>query len=206
MKKSKIITGFTKLSDSELDVKSQQIVSKMNKNPNFSAPIPDIDEVIEAKNAFENALTAAAHGNTNDTAFKNQTRTILEELLHRLGLFVELTANGNEAILFSSGYDLQKERETVGVLPKPENLKISMGANPGSVKVTVNSLTNADSYLFEYIEFPVTNAATWVIMPSSKANIEVTGLESGKQYAFKVAGVGANPTRVFFDVVTSFVL
>ncbi|MFZ4798600.1 MAG: fibronectin type III domain-containing protein [Bacteroidia bacterium] len=206
MKKSKIITGFTKFTDPELDVVGQRIVTKMTGNPNFATPTPTLKEVDDAKTAYETALTTAANGNTNDTDIKNKKRSVLEDLLHRLGLYVELTANGDEAILFSSGFDLQKEKAAVGVLPKPENLKVSMGANPGTIKLVVNSIANANSYVFEYTLAPVTNDSKWIILPISKANIEITGLVSGQQYAFKVSGVGTNPTLVFSDIVTSFVL
>jgi hypothetical protein len=206
MNKSKIITGFTKLSDSELDVKSQEIITKMTGNTNFTSPTPTLVELTTAEREFATSLTNAAHGNTNDTAIKNQKRKELESELHRLGLYVELTANGSEDVLFSSGFELQKGKSLVGVLPKPENLKVNIGVNPGSVKINVNSIANADSYLFEYTEAPAIDSSVWVIISSSKANVEITGLTSGKQYAFKVAGVGASTTQVFSDIVTSFIL
>ncbi len=195
MSKAKIIIGFSKLSDPELDVKSQEIITKMTGNINFLTPIPTLVEVGTAKSEYATSLVNASQGNTNDTAIKNQKRKVLESLLHRLGLYVELTADGDEEKLFSSGFDLQKEKTAVGVLP-----------TPGSVKITVNKIPNADSYLFEYTEAPVTETTNWVIVPSSKANLEIDDLISGKQYAFKVAGVGANPTQVFSDVVITFVL
>lgn len=206
MSKSKIITGFSKKSDSELDLKSQQITTQMTGNAYFATPIPTLVEVNTAESEFATSLINSANGNTNDTATKNKKRKVLESLLHRLGLYVELTADGDEDKLFSSGYDLQKEKETVGILPKPENLKVNNGVNPGSVKVSINSIAGADSYLCQFTEAPVTETSTWVVLPSTKATINIDGLTSGKKYAFKIAGVGADPTLVFTDVITSFVL
>ncbi len=206
MKKLIINTGFSKFTDAVLDVKADEIITKMTGNANFTTPIPPLAEVTLAKTEYASSLVKAANGTTNDTATKNQKRSVLEGVLGRLGLYVQLTANENEDALFSSGFDLQKQREFVGILPKPENLRSTPGSNIGSIKLVVNSIPGADSYLFEYTETPFTEKSVWQVIPSSKASINIDGLVSGKQYAFKVTGIGANPTTVFSDVVTSFVL
>jgi hypothetical protein len=206
MKKLKINTGFSKFTDAELDVKADEIITKMTGNVNFTNPIPALADVNLAKTAYSSSLVKAANGNTNDTATKNQKRSLLEGVLGRLGLYVQLTANENEDALFSSGFDLQKAKEFVGVLAKPENLRATPGKNIGGIKLVVNSIPGADSYLFEYTETPVTEKSVWQIIPSSKASLNIDGLISGKQYAFRVTGVGANPITVFSDVVTSFIL
>jgi hypothetical protein len=41
---------------------------------------------------------------------------------------------------------------------------------------------------------------------STKAKATISNLESGKQYAFRVAAVGANPTINYSAVINSYVL
>jgi len=53
---------------------------------------------------------------------------------------------------------------------------------------------------------PVTEASIWTSINSTKAKLVVSNLTSGVQYAFRVAGIGANPTVVYSDIVTSYVL
>lgn len=206
MTKFKILTGFTKFTDSGLLVKAKIIRSGMEKNVNYPDPSPPLTDVAVAITDYENSLSNSGSGGKLDTAVKEQKRTVLENLLTNLGLYVQANGKNDESILLSSGYDLQKQRTPVGMLAKPENIKVMPGRSTGSLKVSINSIPGADSYLFNYTEMPLLANSNWQLMPSSKATVLINGLESGKQYAFKVAGVGSNPDLVFSDIVTSFVL
>jgi hypothetical protein len=46
----------------------------------------------------------------------------------------------------------------------------------------------------------------WTSINSTKAKLIVSNLTGGSCYAFRVAGIGANPTIVNSDIVTSYVL
>jgi hypothetical protein len=206
MSKPKILVGFTRYSDSALIVKAQEIITHMTNNPRFSKPVPAIADITKNCADFEASVAIAQSGSKTDTAIKNQKREVLENALGNLGLYVQANGNNDESTLLSSGFDLKKDKSPVGTLPKPENLKIMPGNGSGTLKVSVNSIDGADSYLFEYALMPITDNSEWVLKPSSKANISVSGLESGKQYAFKVAALGSNPDVVFSDIASSFVL
>lgn len=206
MPKSKILTGFTRYSDPDVLVKAREIVSHMTNNVNFVTPVPTLADLTLLITNYETSLSAAASGSKLDTSVKNQKRDLMEESLTNLAYYVQANGKNDEAILLSSGFELQKSKTPVGILPKPENLKVLPGNSGGSVKVSVNKITGADSYLFEYTDAPVTASSIWLVLPSSKSNNTVSGLISGKQYAFKVTGVGSNPEQVFSDVVLSFVL
>jgi len=44
---------------------------------------------------------------------------------------------------------------------------------------------------------PVTEASTWTSNNSNKAKPVISNLTGGMQYAFRVAGIGTNPTVVY---------
>lgn len=206
MSKPKILTGFSRYSDPDVLVKAKEINSHMANNVNFANPIPTLADLTVLITAFELSLANAASGSKLETSLKNQKRDLLEEGLTNLAFYVQANGKNDEAILLSSGFEMQKSKTPIGILPKPENFKVLPGNSVGSVKVSVNKITGADSYLFEYTDAPVTANSIWLVLPSSKSNNTISGLISGKQYAFKVTGVGSNPEQVFSDVVLSFVL
>jgi len=91
------------------------------------------------------------------------------------------------------------------VLPAPENFKLEP-VYSNAVKAKVKPVTGADVYKFAYTPTPVTENSTWTVLVSTKTNAIINNLESGKQYAFKAAAVGADPLLVYSNVINSYVL
>jgi hypothetical protein len=201
----KVISGFSKFRDDDLETKAQFIIDKMTNNAHYPNPVPNLSDVIHAKNEFTTALAEKETGGKEKTALKNQKRKALEVILGQLALYVQLNCQNDLAILLSSGFDARKPNEKVGILGKPENFKAEDGPNAGTVKLTIKSIENADSYLFECTETPITAESVWIGKASSKANYIFEDLTSGKQYAFRVSGIGSDPTPVYSEVVLRYV-
>lgn len=206
MLKPKVITGFSRYSDGDLSIKAKHIVTSLTGNSNYATPTPTLSAVSNAITAFDSATEAAVDGDKQSTALKKQKREELEALLNNLSLYVQLNGQDDEVILLSSGFDLKKAGTPVGVLPKPASIKVSPGDNSGSVKVVVAKVEGAKTYLFEYTLTPVTSDSVWTDVASTKTTAIIDNLISGKQYAFRVAGVGADTTLVYSDFITSFIL
>ncbi len=202
----KVLIGFSRYSGPDLTVKTDSIIDHMTGNANFPTPQPTIIQLTAAGSDFKVALAAADSGSKTDTANKNQKREVLENILRDLGLYVQLNGKNEETILLSSGYDLQKSKTHIGTLAKPENVKVTPGDNKGAVKIALKTVVGADSYIFEYTALPIIDATIWKIKTSTKANVQISDLTSGKEYAFRVAGVGSDSELVYSDVVNSFVL
>src|SRR6478672_9660860 len=101
MSKPRIITGFSRYRDTELDVKAKFIVDSMTDNTNFTTPLPKLADVASATTAYIEALSNAEAGGISQTAIKNQTRQTLETLLEKLALYVEAYGKNDEVILLS---------------------------------------------------------------------------------------------------------
>ena len=86
----------------------------MQGNSNFPAPIPALTVVDAAVQTYQAALTAAQFRDKNAVALKNQAREELTFILSQLANSVMTTANGDRAMLISSGFDISKDPE-----PKP---------------------------------------------------------------------------------------
>src|SRR4051812_43690741 len=123
----KVVTGFSKLSDEALVIRASVIVTNLTNNPNYSTPDPALATVTDANVAFKDSVTLSMTGGRENTADKNRKREILEGLLNTLALYVQRNCMNDRAILLSSGFDAKKPSVPIGVLHKPENVKVEPG-------------------------------------------------------------------------------
>jgi hypothetical protein len=208
MNSSKVIRDFSsgRYSDSELGVKASHVIKQMTGNQNFPNPAPTIDEINTANNNYITSLNKVVNGSKEDTVIKNNLRRALELLLKLLTDYVQTTSGGDEAIILSSGFDVSKKHALVGPLAKATGLTINLGNNKGSVMVECQVVSQANFYEFEYTEVPSNLNSIWLKKTSTKHKLLIDGLTSGKQYAFRVAGAGSDPSRSWSDEIASFVL
>jgi len=202
----KIVTGFSRYKDLDMVTKANYIYTCMYNNVNFTDPKPLLADLKTTINNFEMSMVEAISGNKSETAKKNSLRLELEGLLNNLSYYVQTNGKNLESILLSSGFDIKKRNAKVGMLLKPTHFMVAPGSGTGSVRVSLKPIVRAMSYIFEYTEMPNTESSVWVAKPSTKTYLIINGLVSGKQYAFKVAGVGSNVSQVFSDIVLSFIL
>ena len=93
---AKIKFPFSAMSDGALAQQASVIIAGVGGDPSFPTPTPTIAVVQEALDAFTNAAAKASAGSKEDKSVRNDKRIILEGLLNKLGMYVSLTANGDE--------------------------------------------------------------------------------------------------------------
>ena len=197
----RVKVSFTTYTDAGLYQKSEHILQCMTGNPNFASPTPALTALQAAITKYSDALGKVVDGTRTDTALKNQARAELEAILHDLGLYVQLNGKNDEAIILSSGFDIASTPTPIGVLAKPENFTVETGKSKGCIDVSLNPVNGARSYQFEYTDTPVTPTSVWHVVTCTAAFVTITGLVSGKEYAFRVTGIGSDPTRVYSDAI-----
>jgi len=126
--------------------------------------------------------------------------------LKELAAYVQRTSKGDEVLISTSGFDMNKRREPVGPLAKPEKLNLVPGINSGTVELSCEAVQHARVYEFEYRELPSENGNGWVACVSTKRKVVIEGLAGGKQYVFRVAAVGANPARNWSDELVRYIM
>src|ERR1019366_6789271 len=99
MAKLKVMIGFTRYKDAELNQKANHILQCMTGNPHFVTTTPKLADIETAINNYGDALGKVIDGTKQDTVLKNQARNTLEILLAQLGLYVQLNNNDDPAII-----------------------------------------------------------------------------------------------------------
>lgn len=208
METFKVIRDFStsRYTDLELSAKATHVVEQMTGNAHFPTPVPQLETLTSNNANFIEALNKAVGGSKEDTVIKNNIRKMVETLLKRLADYVQITSDGDEAIILSSGFDVNKKPTAIGPLPKATGLEVKPGDNKGTMLANCNVIPSASFYEFEYTEAPIAPNCIWIVKTTTKHRLLIEGLTSGKQYAFRVAGAGSDPSRNWSDEIYSFVL
>ena len=205
---TKVTTDFSakNYSDTELSVQVGNVLDKMTDNPYFTTPTPPLTEIKATLTSFNASLVKAEKGSAEDRVIRNSWRAKLEDNMKNLSMYVQITSKGDSVIISSTGLDVNRKPSAVGTLPKPENVTIKMGDNKGTVWVSCDSISSAAFYEFDYAEVTTDGTLKWIHKTSTKHKILIEGLTSGKQYVFRVAGAASDPSRVWSDQISSFVI
>lgn len=208
MGKVKVSVNFSRsmFNDYELAPFASGVLDSMTDNPLFPNPSPTLAVFKTILDTYISALVKAEQGTKAATAAKNNARVSVEDLLKKESSYVQIASDGDETAILSSGFQVNKKPAPVGELPKPQNVKIEVGSNKGGVTISCNAIKGARAYQYEYSKLPITADTTWVDVVTTRSYADVSGLESGKEYGFRVAGVGTDPTRVWSDVIASYVI
>lgn len=141
--------GFQRMSDENLQILADTVVIAMTDNENFLDPMPSLEDVGIAKELFREKLAGARRrGSPYETAIKNEARESLEKILAPLAFYVNTIADGNIAILLSSGFDISKYRTSILSPKRIEFLKLEDGRNSGQIVLSFERQER--SRLYEY--------------------------------------------------------
>ena len=208
MKTHKVLRNFNSnnFTEPEIAAKADHIVGKMQNDPRFPNPNPSLEAITIANVAYKSALVNAMNGSKYDTTFKNECKQQLVTLLNQLTFYVQVVSKGDLEIILSSGFDANKEPAHIGPLPKATNLIVKPSNTPGSVELSCNPIKKVRTYIFAYTEAPATNESVWHQKLSTRRKTQIDGLTSGKQYVFKAAGTGSDPSINWSDKISSYVL
>ena len=201
----KATTSFTSLSDGNLESKTHEIITSMTGNPNFPNPIPALADITAAATAYTTALSKAGTGNRIDVADKNAKRDTLISQLRILCYSVNTIANGDAAMILSSGFDLSRDPQPV-VLTRPENIKVENGVASGSLLVSVKAVKGAYAYFHEYTTDATMAPGSWVSTTGTTSKMQFTNLQPGTIYYCRVGAVGTNNQLLYSDPVSRMVI
>ena len=203
MKKVKTVLDFLKLSVSEKIEFYRNDISKMTGNASFPTPDIPLATATTQVNTLETDLAAAKSGAHQSIAKMHQSEKIADTTFRKLALYVDRIADGNDAIILSSGFHISKQ-------PDPKSTKtfaVSAGENTGEIELAHKTVQGAKAYIWQYSSVMLpTDEKQWIYGgATTKAKFKVTGLESATKAWFRVLAVTINGTQPCSDPVMKVV-
>ncbi len=199
MKTSEIAYKFIGLDASGLAVKGQSIHDNLNANSNYPSCAAFLPNLQSAINTLTASITAGGSNPTPaQTGASHAAVYQLKRNLKVIGGLVNWDANGNEAILLTSGFDLKT------ITPKsPKSFNVKQGKLSGTVDLEINSYGNA-AYVWEMSADPIGAWAKVDLTTLSKTTI--TGLTPGTKLWFRVSVTKGKTVAVISDPFTIMVV
>jgi len=178
------------------------VVTKMTGNAHFPSPTPTLAELTDAMVALTSATVAASGRDRDAVLIRKQHELVVANLLRNLAGYITMTANGDGAIIASSGFELAKIPEPQPALSRPENFKARRGANTGEVEVSWRSVRNALNYEVEMTNGdPAIPTTEWEhVRTTAQVKVLFTGLGIGNFFSYRVKAVGRHGESPYSDV------
>lgn len=190
MKTQKVLSDYAKLSDANLKVKAENVVVCLTGNTNFPTTRPPLADFTAIQEAYSTALEKTVSGDRILIALKNQARETLLDAMRKLASDINLIANGDKAMLLSSGFDLSATAEPVTSLEPPADFKIRDGLNLGELHFSCKRVPHAVSYIFEYMANPNDPDSRWVSQSTSSREFTFKNLISGTRVQGRARVIG----------------
>ena len=191
---ARVITGFTELTDGELDIEAANAVTGLTGNPSFTFTGTTLTDFTSVAQAYHNALGALSTGGKAATILKNETREALLPMFSAVAIIVNQQANGNQTALASSGIKLASTNRNHYLQPMPINLQVENGPN-GTINVSVKHSPVGDHgtvFAFTLCTNTQTDPNTWTQKTVNGHKITITGLTPGTAYNFTAAYKGSD--------------
>jgi len=130
----------------------RHVVTSMTGNPDFTMPDPPLADMTTALLNLENAYNDALDGAHSKVILVEPLRKTAEGLLARQVNYVDSVAHGDESKMLGAGMQATKDREAVGFLPAPADVRVLHGNNEGEVLVRFDKVAGAKSYTIDYYQ------------------------------------------------------
>ncbi len=108
--KKHLITRFESLNQADLLAKANHIVTCLRGNAHFPPPwlatVPPLEALEGLVNEYGRTYEAALNGDRLKIAERNAVSKLMIEHLKKIAHYLDVVADGDEAALISTGYDL----------------------------------------------------------------------------------------------------
>ncbi|MFZ1686134.1 MAG: hypothetical protein WAU70_01855 [Flavobacteriales bacterium] len=188
---STVKVGTSGLSSTELVPYGQGIHDAIVGNPNYTTPTPTMAVV---QGAIDTLAAANAAVDNNDGRQEHTARRAadleLRLLLKQLASYVQLTSNGDEGKILSSGFAVVKRGTPYGELNRPTSLSLRPSNTTGRVAMGWKRERGAE--LFHVYRSLSSEPFKWELVGvTTKSRFNSDGNTPGTFYWFSVTAIGA---------------
>ena len=189
MQNLKVALGFTRLSDGDLSGFTSNVITCLTSNAAYAKPPVALADLAKLQATFDTAIAAALDGSTSLTAAKNAARDALVAALRKMAAYAQIAADGDVALLLTSGFSANSTSRTQTKLASPLILAVE---NEGTAKLTVRlqTVARAKSYEVRAINGATTPAAS--VISTQARRIVVGNLTPGTTYNLSARAIGGS--------------
>ena len=189
--KSNIRLNLTALRPVALLALMRNVVAKMTGNANFPTPAVDLADLKAKADALEAAIEAATFGSRQSKLLRNDLEREAKDMLRAQANYVRSVCNGDRSMLDSSGFELARLPEPIGIPGTPEKMEARMTNLRGQVDLRWSSVHGAHGYqVWMTDKDPAVDGAWTAIGYTTRVKHLITDLESYKAYWFCVSAIG----------------
>lgn len=204
------LISFSWMRDETLANKAGIILLAMSTNTLFPVPSPSLTDVEAALDDFRTKLeTAGRKGSQLDTTLKDQSRDRLIPLLQKLGRYVRDVADGDPAVIQSSGFTCSSDRRPGGIPETPQHVVLRNGPLSGELKLSFGKVEGARLYEYRYAKMPVPGAeAEWSdrFTTSNSRGTVIGGLTRVTEYLVQVRALNNHGASDWSQTVAHVVI
>jgi hypothetical protein len=186
----KITYGYKQFRDNDLISFGYDLIGGLTGNARFPNPPEALTELEKSLSGYQDVNSKARKGDKEMRYERDAYRVKSLTLIAELAEYVTLIANGDPAILVSSGFVLNKARGTKA-MKQIENLNVTID-RAGEAVTEVKRVAGAKAYAHQYTTDPLTADSVWVSKVTTNSSYTFTGLKSKEKYWFQVIAVGVN--------------
>jgi hypothetical protein len=189
--KANIKTALYKLIPVALLNLLRHVIAQLTGNTALAEPPVPLEDMTTAANQLETAIERAVNGSQHDRAVRNTLVKKVRDILTKTANYVRATANGDIDILTSSGFDLAKVPERVGLPGAPQGLVVRPGELLGTIDLRWRRERGATSYKVMRSALDPSVEANWeTVALTSTVHFTDTDLVGYKPYWYQVSAIG----------------
>ena len=186
---ARVALGFARKIDTDLIAFVRNVITQMTNNTQYPAPQPALTVVSASVDAFETAVHDAMDGGRIAIATRNAARAELLAFMRQLAAYVQASCGADLLALLGSGFDAVRAPSPVGVLPAPQNLRLSLSGTSGELLLRFDRVNNAANYSVQLAE---SAAGPWEDQDlSTSTRVTIDGLTPGKVYWARACANGS---------------
>jgi hypothetical protein len=187
--KNRVLRDYSTKTEGQLGDFALHVATSLTGNVNFTTPtIPPATLTTQA-NGFNTAAAKALNGTPADTLDKTNKHDALIASLDQLATYVDLIANGNAAIILSSGFSLASSSARTPAVPGTTSILSVTNVASGKLGLDLQVAANAWAYIVEYTALP--SGAKLTATFTNPHDVTLIGLTPGTIYSIRVQVMGS---------------
>jgi hypothetical protein len=206
MKKvEKTKAGLTGLTPTALVEKGRNHIERCTRNTNVTLPADFLENLGMACDDLEAAnIQVRENGGRKDLLIRDARALTVKSMIRTLASYVDAQCEGDGVKINSTGFELHRSPQPVGVLDAPTNVRAERGNQRGDVVLRWNAKRGRTQYVVQMNSGDPKVEENWKWLASTtKIMHTISGLETDKQYYFRLRAHSAAGKGKMSDVAMS---